>query len=166
MAIPALHLRAANQPDSYCHSHLKSIRSQPLLLSVQRADSITLVTLILVKREDAGVLTTPPELFLSSPFSISGSTSPAVFLHTLFPSLLNPFPCHLSNLRLHFSHMLPPPLRFTFNNCPGKTLWYVFPSFLSISPTSLPEQTITLRSCAPPPCPLSSAKHCSSHTQE
>lgn len=91
---PCLNLKAANQPNSYCHSYLKSQRSQPFLLSVQKVGRITLVTLILVKRENVTVLASTPVLFSSAfySFSFPPSLPPS---HQLspprMPSALNPF---------------------------------------------------------------------------
>lgn len=107
---PCLNSKVANQLDSYCRFHLKSNRSRPLLLTVQRADSITRVTLIRVKRENGSLLLSTPVLhsflpLLSSAtiFSISASTSLAVSCTRSF-SPPNPF--SLSNLRLYFCHVL------------------------------------------------------------
>lgn len=164
---PCLNLKVANQPNSYCCSCLKSKRSQPLLLSVQRADRITLVTLIIVKRGvDNGrvpsywAFTFPVYSFLSSPpFTHLWLHFTSCYLHTLsFKSIFPMSP-------LYFCHMLLFMHRFSHNNLPEDRIHNVdsvslpFVYFLTAASRST---VALLPSWSPPSC----AKHSCSHTRE
>lgn len=153
-------------------------RLWPLLLSAQKADRFTLVTQILVGGENVSLLQPTPVFSSSLPlyFCLSSSTpppSPSLLpLHQLPPAdsfslFWIHFPHHLTNLHLYFCHIICP-LCFLHPSFTCNIFWenkiikgHTF-SYISISPDSLPEHSVSL----PSYFPLSSAKHSCSHTWE
>lgn len=154
----------------YCHSHLRSGRGRPFLLSVQRADRITLVIQILVESGDGRLLLSTPLtalLFISTflliryPFLHLWRHFTSCLLHTLFlfsKSIflaISPI-CVCISVKSYFSLLSASLSTYAWGKKLIISRGYIFSSFLSISLSS------SLRAHGPPPHPslLFFAKQC------